>query len=128
MPWLSLRHYCRKNENSEYYQALHLLKGLSFSIVFLFCLLILSCLCFPFLSNFLSTPFLSFYNLFPRLSYCAPGAVVLMLPSLLKPKLLCILFKNSVRKSKKTQRFAITKNRCLMLFKKIIAVYSTSIM
>jgi hypothetical protein len=42
----------------------------------------------------------------------------------LKPKLVLILFKNSVRTSKKTQPITITKISWLMLFKEIIAVYS----
>jgi hypothetical protein len=39
----------------------------------------------------------------------------------LKPHL---VFKNSVRTAKKTQHFTITKINWLMLFKKIIVVYS----
>jgi hypothetical protein len=35
-----------------------------------------------------------------------------------------MLFKNSVRTSKRTQHFTITKINWLMLFKKIIALYS----
>jgi hypothetical protein len=42
----------------------------------------------------------------------------------LKPKLAEILFKNSVRTSKKTQHFTITKINWLTLFKEIIAVYT----
>jgi hypothetical protein len=42
----------------------------------------------------------------------------------LKPKLIQILFKNSVRTAKKTQLFTITKINWLMLFKEIIAVCS----
>jgi hypothetical protein len=35
-----------------------------------------------------------------------------------------IIFKNSVRTTKKTQHFTITKINWLMLFKEIIAVYA----
>jgi hypothetical protein len=42
----------------------------------------------------------------------------------LKPKLVCILFKNSVRTSKRTPHLTITNINWLMLFKEIIAVYS----
>jgi hypothetical protein len=42
----------------------------------------------------------------------------------LKRKLVCMLFKNSVRTSKRTPHLAITKINCLMLFKEIIAAYS----
>jgi hypothetical protein len=42
----------------------------------------------------------------------------------LKPKLVYILFKNSVRTSKRTPHFTITKIKWLTLFKEIIAVYS----
>jgi hypothetical protein len=42
----------------------------------------------------------------------------------LKPKLVEVIFKNSVRTSKKTQLFTITKISSLMLFKEIIAAYS----
>jgi hypothetical protein len=42
----------------------------------------------------------------------------------LKPKLIKIIFKNSVRTAKKTQHFTITKINWLTLFKEIIAVYS----
>jgi hypothetical protein len=42
----------------------------------------------------------------------------------LKPKLVQIIFKNSVRTAKKTQNFTITKINWLTLFKEIIAVYS----
>jgi hypothetical protein len=35
-----------------------------------------------------------------------------------------MIFKNLVRTSKRTPDFAIAKINCLMLFKKIIAVYS----
>jgi hypothetical protein len=42
----------------------------------------------------------------------------------MKPKLVLIIFNNSVRTAKKTQLFTITKISWLMLFKKIIAVYS----
>jgi hypothetical protein len=41
----------------------------------------------------------------------------------LKPKIVCIIFKNSVRTAKKTQHFTITKINWLTLFKEIIAVY-----
>jgi hypothetical protein len=41
-----------------------------------------------------------------------------------KPKLVYMLFKNSVRTSKRTPLFTITKINWLMLFKEIIAVYS----
>jgi hypothetical protein len=40
----------------------------------------------------------------------------------LKPKLVQIIFNNSVRTAKKTQHFAITKINWLTLFKEIIAV------
>jgi hypothetical protein len=42
----------------------------------------------------------------------------------LKPKLIQIIFKNSVRTAEKTQHFTITKINLLTLFKEIIAVYS----
>jgi hypothetical protein len=42
----------------------------------------------------------------------------------LKPKLVYIIFKNSVRTAKKTPYFTITKINCLTLFKEIIVVYS----
>jgi hypothetical protein len=42
----------------------------------------------------------------------------------LKSKLVWIIFKNSARTAKKTQHFSVTKINLLMLFKKIIAVYS----
>jgi hypothetical protein len=44
--------------------------------------------------------------------------------SALKPKLIQIIFKNSVRTAKKTQHFTIIKISWLTLFKEIIAVYS----
>jgi hypothetical protein len=49
---------------------------------------------------------------------------VTTLLNLLKPKLVQILFKDSVRTSKRTPHFTITKINCLKLFKEIIAVYS----
>jgi hypothetical protein len=42
----------------------------------------------------------------------------------LKPKIVCIIFKNSVLTSKKTQHFTITKINLLMLFEEKIAVYT----
>jgi hypothetical protein len=42
----------------------------------------------------------------------------------LKPRLVQILFKNSVRTAKKTRHFTVTKINRLTLFKEIIAVYS----
>jgi hypothetical protein len=42
----------------------------------------------------------------------------------LKPKLVKIIYKNSVRTAKKTQHFTITKINWLTLFKEIIAVYT----
>jgi hypothetical protein len=42
----------------------------------------------------------------------------------LKPKLIQMIFKNSVRTTKKTQHFTITKINWLTLFREIIAVYS----
>jgi hypothetical protein len=42
----------------------------------------------------------------------------------LRPKIDYIIFKNSVRTSKRTPYFTITKINWLMLFKKIIAVYN----
>jgi hypothetical protein len=42
----------------------------------------------------------------------------------LKPKLFYILFKNSVRTSKRTPHVTITTINWLMLFKEIIAIYS----
>jgi hypothetical protein len=42
----------------------------------------------------------------------------------LKSKLVQMLFKNSVRTSKRTQHFTITKLNWLTLFKEINAVYS----
>jgi hypothetical protein len=44
--------------------------------------------------------------------------------NLLKSKFVQIIFKNSVRTSKKTQHFSITKINWLKLFKEIITVYS----
>jgi hypothetical protein len=41
----------------------------------------------------------------------------------LKPKLVKIIFNNSVRTAKKTQHFTITNINWLTLFKEIIAVY-----
>jgi hypothetical protein len=41
----------------------------------------------------------------------------------LKPKLVFVLFMNSVRTSKRTPHFTITKINFLTLFKKIITVY-----
>jgi hypothetical protein len=41
----------------------------------------------------------------------------------LKPKLVYVIFNNSVRAAKKTQHFTITKINWLTLFKEIIAVY-----
>jgi hypothetical protein len=42
----------------------------------------------------------------------------------LKPKLIYVIFKNSVRTAKKTPHFTVTKINRLTLFKEIIAVYS----
>jgi hypothetical protein len=42
----------------------------------------------------------------------------------LKPNLVFIIFKNSVRTSKRTPHFTITKINWLMLFKEIMHVYS----
>jgi hypothetical protein len=42
----------------------------------------------------------------------------------LKPKIVKIIFKNSVCTSKKTQHFTITKINWLMLFEEIMPVYS----
>jgi hypothetical protein len=42
----------------------------------------------------------------------------------LKPKLILIIFNNSVRTAKKTQCITITKINLLMMFKEIIVVYS----
>jgi hypothetical protein len=42
----------------------------------------------------------------------------------LKPKLLKIIVKNSVRSAKNTQHFIITKIKLLTLFKEIISVYT----
>jgi hypothetical protein len=42
----------------------------------------------------------------------------------MKPKLVQLIFKNSVRTANKTQHFSITKINWLMLFKEIIAVYT----
>jgi hypothetical protein len=42
----------------------------------------------------------------------------------LKPKLVKIIFKNSVRTAKKTLHFTITNINWLTLFKEIIVVYS----
>jgi hypothetical protein len=42
----------------------------------------------------------------------------------LRPKLVKIIFKNSVRTAKKTPHFTVTKINRLTLFKEIIAVYS----
>jgi hypothetical protein len=42
----------------------------------------------------------------------------------LKPTLVFIIFKNSVRISKRTPHFTITKINWLMLFKEIIALYA----
>jgi hypothetical protein len=43
---------------------------------------------------------------------------------MIKPKLVYIIFKNSVRTAKKTQRFTITNTSWLMPFWEITAVYS----
>jgi hypothetical protein len=40
----------------------------------------------------------------------------------LKPKLVFVIFKNSVHTSKRTPHFTVTKIKWLMLFKEIIAV------
>jgi hypothetical protein len=42
----------------------------------------------------------------------------------MKPKLVEIIYKNSVRTSKRTPHFTITEINWVMLFKEIIAVYS----
>jgi hypothetical protein len=42
----------------------------------------------------------------------------------LKPKLVYIIFKNSVRTSKRTQHFTITRINLLTLVKEVIAVYT----
>jgi len=42
----------------------------------------------------------------------------------LKPTLLFIIFKNSVRTSKRTQHFTITKTNWLMQFKEVTVVYT----
>jgi hypothetical protein len=42
----------------------------------------------------------------------------------LKPKLVQIIFKHSVRTAKETHHVTITKISCLMTFKEIIVVYS----
>jgi hypothetical protein len=42
----------------------------------------------------------------------------------LKPKLVQIIINNSARSSKKTPHFTITKINWLLLFKKVIVVYS----
>jgi hypothetical protein len=42
----------------------------------------------------------------------------------LKPKLVYIIFKNSVRTSKGTPHFTVTKINWITMFKNIIAVYS----
>jgi hypothetical protein len=47
-----------------------------------------------------------------------------ILVSPLRLKLVQIIFKNSVRTSKRTPHFTITKINWLMLFKEIIAVYN----
>jgi hypothetical protein len=46
-----------------------------------------------------------------------------MSPSPLKPKLVYIIVNNSVRTSKRTPHFTITKIKWLILFKEIITVY-----
>jgi hypothetical protein len=45
----------------------------------------------------------------------------------LRPKVFYIIFKNSVRTTKKTLHFTITKINWLTLFKEIIAVYSENL-
>jgi hypothetical protein len=45
-------------------------------------------------------------------------------PFPLKPKILQIIFKNSVRTSKRTPTFTITKINWLTLFREMIAVYT----
>jgi hypothetical protein len=45
----------------------------------------------------------------------------------LKPKFVKIIFKNSVRTSKRTPHFTITKINWLMLFKELIAVYGENL-
>jgi hypothetical protein len=42
----------------------------------------------------------------------------------LKPKLVQIIFKNSVRTSRRTPHLTITKIKCLVLLKEVIAVHS----
>jgi hypothetical protein len=46
----------------------------------------------------------------------------------LKPNLVSIIFKNSVRTSNRTQTVTITEIKKLMLFEEIIAVYSENLM
>jgi hypothetical protein len=63
---------------------------------------------------------------------CYLGSLVIILNTLFwknwsllrKPKLFLITFKNSVRTSKRTQRFTITTINLLALFKEIISVYT----
>jgi hypothetical protein len=42
----------------------------------------------------------------------------------LKPEVVCIIFKNSVRTSQRTPHLTITNRNWLTLFKEVIAVYS----
>jgi hypothetical protein len=56
-----------------------------------------------------------------RSKYYAHDGTVLLNP--LKPQLVQIIFKKSVRTAKKTPHFTITKINWLTLFEEIIAVY-----
>jgi hypothetical protein len=57
--------------------------------------------------------------------FCESRAIMsLNIINPLKPKLVYMLFKNSVRTSKRTPHFTFTKINWLMLFKEVIAVYS----
>jgi hypothetical protein len=55
--------------------------------------------------------------------YSIKGREILEIFNPLKPKLVQIIFKDSVRTSKRTQQFTITRISFLTLFKEIIAVY-----
>jgi uncharacterized protein (DUF2236 family) len=55
------------------------------------------------------------------------GSILMLILEGLHPQLIYILFKHSVLTSKKTQRFAVTKTKWLMLFVEIIATSSENI-
>jgi hypothetical protein len=60
----------------------------------------------------------------PTPGSCGDGDQLVCYINALKPKLVWIIFKNSVRTAKKTLHFTITKINWLTMFKEIIAVCS----